>query len=65
MKYLILIFSVFILFSCKSKQVASYPNEMTYAEFTKQQKSFESENGTIKYIDKGQGKVILLLRQIC
>ncbi len=63
MKYLILLV-VITLFSCKSKQVVSYPNEMTYAEFTKQQKSFTTESGTIKYIDKGKGQVILLLHGI-
>lgn len=36
----------------------------TYGEFRKQQKSFESENGVIRYIDKGSGPVIVLLHGI-
>lgn len=36
----------------------------TYDEFRAQQKSFTSENGAIRYIDKGSGPVILLLHGI-
>lgn len=57
-------FLIIILVSCKSKQVLSYPNEITYKQFTKQQKNFKTENGNIKYIDKGEGEVILLLHGI-
>lgn len=36
----------------------------TYDAFRTQQKSFKSENGVIRYIDKGSGPVILLLHGI-
>ena len=34
---------------------------MNYAQFRKQQKSFPSLEGTLKYIYKGEEKVLLLL----
>jgi len=37
---------------------------MNYSEFRKEQHSFLSTHGTIKYIDKGQGDVILLLHGV-
>lgn len=37
---------------------------MTYQEFRKQQKSFRSSEGAMKYIDKGEGTVILLLHGV-
>lgn len=37
---------------------------MTYSEFRNEQQSFLSAHGTLKYIDKGQGEVILLLHGI-
>jgi len=39
-------------------------NSMTYSEFRKEQQAFLSSHGTIKYIDKGQGEVIVLLHGI-
>ena len=32
-----------------------------YTSFRASQKSFETENGAIKFIDKGEGDVILLM----
>lgn len=40
------------------------PNQITYPEFRAMQKSFTSENGEIKYIDKGEGSVIVLLHGV-
>ena len=37
---------------------------MTYSEFRNEQLSFISVHGTLKYIDKGKGDVILLLHGI-
>jgi len=37
---------------------------MTYSEFRNEQQSFLSSHGTLKYIDKGQGDVLLLLHGI-
>ena len=37
---------------------------MTYSEFRNEQQSFLSLHGTLKYIDKGQGEVIVLLHGI-
>jgi len=37
---------------------------MTYSSFRSEQKSFLSSHGTIKYIDQGQGEVLLLLHGI-
>jgi pimeloyl-ACP methyl ester carboxylesterase len=64
MKPILYLFLIIILLSCKTKQVIQYPNEMTYDVFTSQQKSFKTDNGTIKYIDKGKGEVILLLHGV-
>ncbi len=36
----------------------------TYADFRKSQKSFESSDGAIKYIDRGEGEVIVLLHGV-
>ena len=48
---------------CKTYQKAN-PNDITYAEFTNSQKHWISENGNVSYIDKGEGKPILLLHGI-
>ncbi|OUR91228.1 alpha/beta hydrolase [Flavobacteriales bacterium 34_180_T64] len=36
----------------------------TYAQFRKEQQSFLSSDGTIKYIDRGQGEVLVLLHGV-
>ena len=50
-----------LLFSVLSLQAQT---ATTYDEFRTQQKAFQSEDGTIRYIDKGSGPVILLLHGI-
>ena len=37
---------------------------ITYTQFRKDQQSYKSTTGTIKYIDKGKGKVIVLLHGV-
>ena len=50
---------VLIVFSTKTKI-----NSMIYSQFRNEQQAFLSSHGTIKYIDKGQGEVIVLLHGI-
>tara|TARA_B100000809_G_scaffold263113_1_gene315602 strand:- start:11844 stop:12767 length:924 start_codon:yes stop_codon:yes gene_type:complete len=51
--------------SCKStKKKNSETSQWNYTAFREQQQSFNSEDGTLKYIDQGEGKVILLLHGI-
>jgi pimeloyl-ACP methyl ester carboxylesterase len=40
------------------------PNQITYPKFRALQKSFTSEDGEIKYIDTGEGSVIVLLHGV-
>jgi len=54
----------FIIFSCASTKNTQNETTLTYASFSKKQKSFSSSDGEIKYIDKGEGKVILLLHGV-
>lgn len=44
--------------------IAMNTRQITYQDFRDQQQSFSSSEGIIKYIDKGEGKVILLLHGI-
>ena len=60
---LVLIFG-FLFFGCASKNYIKDTTTLTYTSFINSQKSFESSDGTLKYIDKGAGKVILLLHGI-
>lgn len=39
-------------------------NQITYSDFRASQKSFSSKDGVLKYIDKGQGDVLLLLHGV-
>jgi pimeloyl-ACP methyl ester carboxylesterase len=61
---------VFILFfaltfiNCGTNKNIIDSKAISYSEFIENQKSFLSSDGTIKYIDKGEGKVILLLHGI-
>lgn len=66
MKKLILILIIqSVLFSCKPFQSkALIENQVTYSAYREQQKSFDSKDGAIKYIDKGSGDVIVLLHGI-
>ncbi len=38
--------------------------KLTYADFRKNQQTFKSEDGKIKYIDRGEGEVIVLLHGV-
>jgi len=60
--YYLLVFS--ILISCKSQQNMIDIAKPTYADFRKSQETFTSEDGNIKYIDRGKGEVIVLLHGI-
>jgi len=51
--------------ACKPYQsTVMRENQITYDSFCQSQKSFASPEGTIKYIDKGQGPVVLLLHGV-
>jgi len=53
------------IIGCKPYQNDKIINgQLTYDEFRSQQKSFTSEDGVIKYIDKGSGPVIVLLHGV-
>lgn len=54
----------FLFFGCASNNQMTDNTTLTYANFRNSQKSFLSSDGTLKYIDKGEGKVILLLHGI-
>lgn len=60
--YFLLLFSVFI--SCKSKKNMIDSTRLTYAEFRTEQSAFNSENGKLKYMDRGEGDVIVLLHGV-
>ncbi len=66
MKYYYFLLAIpLIILSCKpytSTKVRR--DQVTYTEFREQQKSFSSEDGVIKYIDRGEGPVILLLHGV-
>lgn len=63
-KILFLFFTFFIITSCASKKNVNNNSIMTYSKFRNTQKSFNSNDGAIKYVDEGEGKVILLLHGI-
>ena len=54
------------MLSCKCHKIElnQSSNSMTYSEFRSNQKTFLSKDGEIKYIDKGKGKVIVLLHGV-
>ncbi|WP_299013742.1 alpha/beta fold hydrolase [uncultured Polaribacter sp.] len=61
------IFAIFLLISlvsCKSAKNSVDASTLAYTSFRESQKSFLSSDGTLKYIDKGQGKVLLLLHGV-
>ena len=58
-------FLVIVFISCKtSKNIVQDSAETTYKTYRNQQKTFNSKDGKISYIDKGTGKVILLLHGV-
>jgi len=49
---------VALLFSqCKAYQVTTKPTDMQYSNFTAKQKKWDSPEGAIAYIDKGEGMI--------
>lgn len=57
-------FFVLTFFSCGTNKNIPNKSNLTYSQFRSDQKSFKSSDGTLKYIDKGKGKVILLLHGV-
>ncbi|MFT5891724.1 MAG: haloalkane dehalogenase [Dokdonia sp.] len=66
MRSYLTIVSVIIFFTaCKPyESVTMRPDQITYDNFRSQQKSFASRDGVIKYVDKGEGPVIVLLHGV-
>ena len=66
MRHILTILSFVLFFTaCKPYQSTTIrPEQITYDNFRAQQKSFTSKDGVIKYIDKGEGPVILLLHGV-
>ena len=50
--------------SCKSKKNMIDTTKPTYDDFRKDQESFTTRDGNIKYIDRGEGEVIVLLHGV-
>lgn len=64
-KIYFLAFLCITLTACNSsKNTLSKSSEITYNTYKNQQKTFNSKDGKIKYIDKGSGKVIVLLHGV-
>lgn len=66
MRYLLTILSLVLLFaSCKPYQSTTMrPEQITYTSFRAEQQSFTTKDGVLKYIDKGEGPVIVLLHGV-
>ena len=66
MRYILTILSFVLFFTaCKPYQSTTMrPEQITYDSFRAQQKSYTSRDGVIKYIDKGEGPVIVLLHGV-
>lgn len=66
MRYILAVLSFVLFFTaCKPYQSTTMrPEQITYDSFRAQQKSFTSKDGVIKYIDKGEGPVIVLLHGV-
>ncbi len=64
MKYLYYLLLLSMLISCKSQQNVIDRTQPTYADFRNNQQTFASKDGNIKYIDKGEGEVIVLLHGV-
>ena len=64
-KFLIILLLNSLFVSCRPyKSTIDKPNQMTYSNFRNSQKSFTSKDGVIKYVDKGEGDVIVLLHGV-
>lgn len=66
MRYILTVLSFVLFFTaCKPYQSTTMrPEQITYDSFRAQQQSFTSKDGVIKYIDKGEGPVIVLLHGV-
>lgn len=63
-KVIYLLFVILFFTQCKLHQVETKPTDMEYSKFTSQQKKWDSSDGVISYIDKGEGQPLLLLHGI-
>ena len=65
MRILLILLSGLTLWSCKPYQNTTMrPEQITYDRFRESQKTFQSKEGNLAYIDKGKGPVILLLHGV-
>ena len=64
MKYIYYLLLLTVFISCKSKKNMIDPSKPTYADFRTSQETFQSNDGDIKYIDRGEGEVIVLLHGV-
>lgn len=64
MKYIYCILLLTVLTSCKSKKNMIDASKPTYNDFRGTQQTFQSVDGAIKYIDRGEGEVIVLLHGV-
>jgi len=65
MRILLIFLCGLLLWSCKPYQNTTMrPEQITYKSFRESQKTFQSQDGNIAFIDKGEGPVILLLHGI-
>lgn len=66
MRNYVTILSIVLLFTaCKPYQSTTMrPEQITYDTFREQQESYATTDGTIKYIDRGEGPVIVLLHGV-
>ena len=60
--YYLLLLTVFI--SCKSKKNMIDTSKLTYSDFRASQQTFKSVDGTIKFVDRGEGEVLVLLHGV-
>ena len=63
MKFIIGIILLYIINSCQLYKTGM-ENELMYTDFRSSQKSYQSSDGRINYIDEGEGPVILLLHGV-
>ena len=64
MKYIYCILLLTVFISCKSKKNMIDASKPTYNDFRGTQQTFQSADGAIKYIDRGEGEVIVLLHGV-
>ncbi|UZO81733.1 alpha/beta hydrolase [Aquimarina sp. ERC-38] len=66
LKFIIPFSSVFLWVSCKTTAPKVEPrrDQITYEQFTADQQFYRTKDGVIKYIDKGEGPVVVLLHGV-